>query len=107
MGLWKANQDIWSLSIYALIVTEGCQPSEEVNGARGNDRCSDTGARDCDRFKEFVVICHSLPWDGLPFPSGPSSAIGSAAIFIIDMQITLASPIRLSAQRTLVMIGKL
>lgn len=70
-----------------------------------NDRYSDTGARDCDEFKEVMVICHSLPQDGLPSPDH-SSVTGSAATMVIEIQRAVASPIRLSAQRTPALINK-
>lgn len=90
--------------IYALTVTEGCQPSEEGNGARGNDGRGDTGTRDCDEFKEFTVICHSAAW--LVFLSLQTTP-GQLAVLRPLLQIsTLASPFRLSAQRTPVLTGR-
>lgn len=52
-----------------------------------------------------MVICHSLPRNGLPSPDH-SSVTGSAATMVIGIQRALASPARLSAQRTPALVSK-
>lgn len=77
--------------MHSQLLKDGSQAKEQVSGRRENDRHNVTGTGDHDKPKEFMVIYHSLPRNGPPFPLDLASVAGSAVAVTMDIPTAFVS----------------